>query len=52
MVDYSETLLSIKRNMDQVHKLLLARDVDAAISYLKAVSESADMLAVWIKNNK
>jgi hypothetical protein len=52
MIDYSETLLSIKKSMDQVHKFLLAGDIDAAIGYLRAVSESADMLAAWIKNNK
>ena len=52
MVDYSETLLSIKQSMEQVHKFLLARDIDAAIGYLKAVSESSDMLAAWLKNNK
>jgi len=52
MVDYSETLLSIKKSMDQVHKLLLAGDVDSAIGYLKAVSDSSDMLAAWLKHNK
>ena len=52
MVDYSETLLSIKRSMDQVHKFLLAGDVNSAISYLKAISDSSDMLAAWLKHNK
>jgi hypothetical protein len=52
MVDYSETLLSINTSMKEVHNLLLAGDKEAAIGYLRAVSASAEMLAVWIDQNK
>ena len=36
MIDYSETLLSINKSMQEVHKLLLAGNIEAAESYLKA----------------
>jgi len=52
MVDYSEILLSINKSMQEVHKLLLAGNKDAAESYLKAVSASAEMLAAWLHQNK
>ena len=52
MVDYSETLLSINTAMKEVHKLLLANKVQEAEGYLKANSESADMLANWLHNSK
>ena len=52
MVDYSETLLSINTAMKEVHKLLLANKVQEAEGYLKAISESADMLANWLHNSK
>jgi len=38
--------------MQEVHKLLLAGNIEAAESYLKAVSESAEMLAAWLHQNK
>jgi hypothetical protein len=52
MVDYSETLLSIKKSMELVHKALLAGNPDVAEGYLKAVAASAEMLAAWIHQTK
>jgi hypothetical protein len=52
MIDYSETLLSIKRSMELVHKALLAGKPDIAEGYLKAVASSAEMLAAWIHQKK
>jgi hypothetical protein len=52
MIDYSETLLAIDRGMKEVHKLLLANQKEAAESHLKAISQSAEMLAAWLHQNK
>jgi len=52
MVNYNEILLNINKSMQEVHKLLLAGNKDAAESYLKAVSASAEMLAAWLHQNK
>ena len=51
MIDYSESMLSLKRNLQDAYELMLKGQQEQAANILRAMSEGAEMLSVWIKQN-